>query len=42
MINHYLDHPFYTLLAASYFRFATVSCFLDTLPAIQITGYSSE
>ena len=34
-----LDHPFYTLLAAGYFGFGTVSCFLAAYSAVQITRY---
>jgi hypothetical protein len=36
---HCLDHSFYTLLAAGYSGFSSVSCFLVAYFAVQITGY---
>ena len=38
---HRLDHPLYSLLAAGYFGFGTVSHFLDTYTPIQVTRYCS-
>ena len=35
-----MDHPFYSLLAAGYFGFGAVSCFLVAYTAIQVTWYS--
>ena len=36
-----MDHPLYSLLAAGYFGFGTVSHFLDTYTPIQVTRYCS-
>ena len=35
-----MDHTVYSLLAAGYFGFGTVSCFLDTNTPLPVTRHS--